>query len=226
MTKDDEINSGVEFFYKLSLKPEFQNDLAEARKHLGITPSGYMDPQTREKLWIEYKKANVIELLGTELHLKTKYKVPTPYFEFIDDYIFFGKPVNAPKKKSPVALLSPTKELEDLYDGMYEPTAKLLLFGNATQEKVLEFIKKNWREIELTLNKNINKTHRVRKTTHKEQNRTIRELWRTNLGVLQKEAGSTTKERDLLVSRILVKRGLTTKELSGGYIRKVANQKE
>ena len=226
MTKDDDTNPGVEFFYKLSLKPEFQNDLVKTREHLGIIPTGYIDPKTRAKLWIEYRKANVIELLGAELHLKIKYKVPTPYFEFIDDYIFFGKPVNAPKKKSPVALLSPTKELEDFYDGVYEPTAKLLLFGNATQEKVLEFVRKNWREIELTLNKNINKTHRVRKTTHKEQNLVIRELWHTNLGVLQKEAGSTTKERDLLVSKILVKRGLTAKELSGGYIRKVANQKE
>jgi len=225
MKNGDDLNPGEEFLYKLSLKPKFQQDLINIRKRLRIPENGFVNPKTRQKLWIDYKNANLLGLLEEEMKLKEKYKVPTPYFLFIDDYIFFGKPVSALKNKSPVALLLPTKELEELYDGMHEPTAKLLIFGNATQEKVLEFIKKNWREIELILNKNIHGAKRVRKTNYKDRNRIIRELWKKSIEVLQKEAESTTQERDLLVAKVLVKRKQTNRELSGGYIRKVANQK-
>lgn len=74
MTKDDDTNPGVEFFYKLSRKPEFQRDLLKARKQLGIPENGYMDPKTRQKLWIEHKKADLLPLLGIELQFKKKYQ--------------------------------------------------------------------------------------------------------------------------------------------------------
>ncbi len=234
MKKGDDTNPGEERFYKLWLSPSFKQDILEARKNLGITEIGYREQKTREELWIKFKKTKILELLGEEIRIKEKYKIPTPYFDFIDDYIFFGKPMNALREKSPVALLSPTKELEEFYNEIYEPTAKLLIFESATQEKVIEFVKKNWREIELTLNKNIHDNKRVRKTLNKERNQLIRELWKKPIAELQGEVIGvsknndvpTTRERDSLVAKILVIRNITPKELRGGFIRKIAKQKK
>lgn len=230
MKKGDGPNSGVEFFYKLSHKPEFQQDLIRARKQLGISEKGFIDPKTREKLWIEHKDADMLGLLGAELHLKEKYKIPIPYLPFIDDYIFFGKPMNALKNKPQIARIDypgpPNFEsIEKFYDANNEPYVKLFVFGNATKTKVVDFIKKNWREIELGLNKNIHKKERVRETIFKDRAQAIRALWRLPLQELQKESGSSTKERSLLVAKVLVKRGATKTELNDGYIRKIANER-
>jgi len=235
MKKGDGPNAGEEFFYKLSRSREFQQDLIRARKQLGIYEKGFSDPRTREKLWIKNKHADMFGLFGIELHLKEKYKIPTPYWQFIDDYIFFGQIVSTTKNKIPVAMVAPNTppgfgSIEDFYDANNEPYVKLFIFNNASKTKVVDFVKNNWREIELGLNINIHNTKRVRTTIYKKRNRTIRELWKVPLVELQREAQTggdkiITKERDLLVSKILVKRGLTPSELSGGTIRRIANEK-
>ena len=143
--------------------------------------------------------------------------------------------MHALKHKIPVAMIASCnppgfEPIEKLYDATSEPYVKLFIFANASKTKVVNFIKKNWREIELTLNINIHKDKRTRETIYKKRNQTIRELWREPLKELQREAKINeatiiTKERDLLIARILIKRGLAEKELSGGYIRKIANEK-
>jgi hypothetical protein len=230
MERGDGPSSGEEFFYKLSLEREFQKDLIYTRRKLGIPEKGFLDPKTRQKLWIDDKRADVLGLLGAELSFKKKYQIPAPYWPMMDDYIFFGKPTNALKNKSPVAILSPTKEIEEFYKATGEPFAMLLIFGNATKTKALDFVKNNWREIELTLNINIHKNKRVRVTIHKTRNQAIRELWRKPLKELRSEAGNPNLNlRESLVQAILRKRGLVKKEekdLSDGNIRKIATQKQ
>lgn len=229
-----EINSGVEFFYKLSLNPEFQKDIIVARKELALPPKGFMNPETRQKLWIEWKNANWFEFLGVELHLKQKYNIPIPYMEFIDDYVFFGKPVNAPKAKSPVARIisyTPTgfEDIEKLYDSMGEPYVKLIIFQNATTKKKLkDFIDKNWREIELSLNINIHKPTKVKEKIYKNRDNTIREVWRLPIEKLREQVKVEGKElmaRESLVAEIIFAKELSPKLLANGTIKRIANEK-
>lgn len=213
-------NLGIEFFYKLFIKSEFQKDLSRVRKQLCIPEKGFSNNKHR-MWWIENNFSKMIDLMGVELRFKTKYDIPMPYMELVDDYIFFGKAVNHLKHKAPVAILHPTKEDEKLYREFNEPFTTMLIFGNATKTQVVDYIKKNWREIEMEKNKG----HRTRLTLYKDRNQTIRELWKVPLKELQKEANSTSGYKDILISKILVKRGFVLTELSPGYIRKVANQK-
>ena len=219
MKRGDSINSGVEFFYKLSLRPEFQQDLIDIRKRLGISEKGYINLETRKKLWIDFKHANILELLGEEIYLKKRYEIPFPYWQFIDDYIFFGKPTNALNNDLPMAMLSPTKEIEEFYQEMNEPYITLLIFSNATKTKLADFIRKNWKEIEIEKQKG----KRIRKAIYKDRNLLIKKLWQKSTKELQQEFGLTGKNKEHLIVEIVGKKEMGT--LKNGYIRKMRYQK-
>lgn len=219
MKRGDNLNPGVEFFYKLSLRPEFQRDIISTRKRLGISEKGFINLETRQKLWIDFKNANILELLGEEIYFKKKYDIPFPYWQFIDDYIFFGKPTNALKDELPVAILSPTKEIEDFYREMNEPHTTLLIFSNATKTKLSDFIRKNWKEIEIE--KQIGK--RIRKAIYKDRNLLIKKLWQKSTKELQQEFSLTGKNKERLIAEIIEKKEMGT--LKSGYIRKMRYQK-
>ena len=231
MKKGDDTNQGVEFFYKLSCNKEFQKDLIKARNQLYINENGFINPDTRQKLWIEYKKSDMFGLLAIEQHLKEKYKIPEPYRQFIDDYIFFNRPVHALRKKPPVAMISYNsppgfEDIEKFYDATGESYVKLIVFANASKTSLVDFIKKNWREMELGLNINIHKKHRVRISNNKERDREIRRIYRLPISELQREAeDKITKERSILVAKIIKRRNPDKKVLSAESIKRIANGK-
>lgn len=152
MKKGDRPNPGEEFLFKLSLKENFQRDLINARKHLGIPEKGSTGESDRQK-WLA--NHDVFDLLAVELELQKRYKISVAYQEFLDDYIFFGKlKSKVTTKKPPVAIIDQfshkfdSGNIEEFYRETGEPYVKVLIFGWGSKNDVVEFIKNNWKTIE------------------------------------------------------------------------------
>jgi len=234
MGKGDGPNPGEEFFYKLSLRQEFQQDILSARKQLGILERGLASEDDRIE-WLSANKDKAFNFMGIELGLKERYKIPLEYWIFISEYIFFGESRGVLKSNiAPVVIDEHAHEEGDRYrygdiEGFYretgEPYAKLFILGTASKTGVINFINKNWGKIEDVLDvQRGQKRKRVRKTTNKERNRLIKELWRKSAKELRQEADSRATDKEILISKILKVRGFGN--IDEGYIRKMSAKKQ
>jgi len=240
--KGDAPNPGEEFFYKLSLRPDFNQFLIDFRKKVGIPKNGLGRAGKWEEKWDRLiSKSNIaFHILVSAEHVQTRYKIPKAYAQFIRFYICFGYIPDEFNKSDiaricpPVHILSPgnideEQELRSYFS--YEPYAKILIFESGSKSDVLKFIKENWSAVEKIIEKQRGFSRkRVRKTIYKYRGQVVKKLWRKPLKELQRKAKTDettimTNERDLLVAKILVKLGLAKKELSGGCIRRIANEK-
>lgn len=223
MRKSDRPNPGEEFFYKLSLGPEFEKDLRRERIGIGIPKNGFKTKE-EQQYWLRKNSKKIITISTVWQRLRARYKIPKSYlFPYLNSYLFFGK---IPNWKPPVAQIgSPVDNLEnDIENYIDEPYAKVIIFGNATKSDAIKFITEEWDNIEKILKKQgWSRPPKIRRTIHKERNILIKQLWRKPKRGLQKELNSITTQKELLIQRILKKRGFV--DVNEGYIRKMSSNK-
>lgn len=217
--KGDGPDTADEFLHKLSLREDFSKDLLRARKILRIPQEGFPDKET-EKAW----DGNGLELLETWMDLMKIYKIPVPYQLMLHDYLFFNKATHH-VRSSVLVVDYPSfdgeVDLEELYKGMEEPYAKVLIFKNATKSAVLKDIKKNWQTIAGVLNILGPKKKRIRETKYKEQNKLIHDLWLKSPSALREELAKLGIDlppklyKENLIQRILTARGYRRKDKKG-----------
>ena len=209
--KGDGPNAAEEFLHRLSLREDFRKELLRARKILGIPQEGFFDEEA-EKEW----NGDALELLETWMDLMKIYKIPVPYQPMLNDYLFFNKAVHHVRSSVlvvDVPSFDGETDLEELYKGMGEPYAKVLIFKNATKSAVLKEIKKNWWTIAGVLNILGTKKKRVRETKNKERNIFIYNLWRKSSHELREELSKLGVDlppklyKENLIQRILAARG-------------------
>lgn len=237
MPKGDRSNPGEEFLYKLSLKPEFQLDLINARKRLEIPDNGFSNGQEKTNRFKQPLK--IILFISTLESLSRDYKIPKPYIGILDRYVcfndVFSKKQGLPDVASiepPAGMLKPTDiNMESYYWESAQPYAKLLIFGSSRKSDVIKFIEKNWNKVEEILKKQgWTRPKTVRRTLFKKRNQRIKELYMIrSVEELQKIADpegdqeTSTKQRYLLIQNILRKEGYG--EVDDGYIRKMGSKK-
>ncbi|MFA5124453.1 MAG: hypothetical protein WC473_01320 [Patescibacteria group bacterium] len=231
MAKGEQANRSEEYLYKLSLNDKFQADVLELRRILGIPSEGVKDQDDRQKCFADTTKD--IFVLDALFYLQEKYKVPLDYVFHLDDFIFFGKSTGDKKFQLPGYYYSSAKilppkhtlepddvDLEEFYKDHKEPYVKILVFGDSTKSEVLGYLNQNWNQVEKILTQQGWKPQkRVRKTVHKERNRLIKELYKKTKKELEKEYGTTSQSKELLISKIMDKLGYGY--VDDGYIRKI-----
>lgn len=240
MAKGDGPNPAEEMLFRLSLDTDFTNDLKRARKSLGV-PSGGLDPGDKLR-WLQKNRARGLDLLAVEFNLQKKYGIPLAFQLLLTDYILCNKPTRKNIPKDPPVLIDKyahvkddprRSNMEDLYMEFGEPFVKLFIFGGGTKTEVLDFIKKNWSEIECLLVEQgaapRNATSRVRKVLYKDRDRIIRELWKWPAKALRQEilalGGEMPSPRMRFFKDILVRKLLQLKydiRVSESYIRKIS----
>ena len=229
MKKGDGPNPGVEFLYKLYGEQGFRQDIIGARKHLGIPEGGFIEDGMDEK-WM--KDNHIFDLMAVESYLQKKYKISIAYIWQLSDYIFFGEIRNKANMKIPPSVVIEKYahrkdiglgDVEEFYKETAEPYVKLYILGNASKSDILGFINKNWKEIEDVLVEQRGERRMIRTTTYKGRNQLIKELICKSIEELQKEAESHSRYKDLLIQKILLKRGFGA--VNEGYIRKMGSKK-
>ena len=230
MTKGDKSNTGEEFFYKLEITKGFLEDLKKARKQLGISEKGSTNNEER-LAWIKKNPKNSMDFLAIQLQLKEKYNIPEAYWwSFLDDYIFFGKAVNAITKQSLVAFIDPLAHKvkgrngnpEELYWENGEPYVKMFILGNAQKNDVHNFIDANWEKIKDILMEQGATMERTHRTEYKDRNKFIWKLCRIGIRQLEVEYGIKANNRETkesLICKIVQAQGFGG--VTEGYVKKI-----
>lgn len=224
MKKDTGPNPGEEFFYKLSLKAAFEEDLIAARQKLKIPSEGFADEE--EHLIWQSKPGNPRLRFDITFHLQKKYGIPLAYLQLLNAYLLFGETrIVIKEKQSIVTILPPaylyspgSLDMEDYLREHNEPYVRVLILGNGRKSDVLKSIENSWDEIEEYLkSQGWTRPKKVRTTIHKDRNKLIKKLWRKPIQELRDEVRSydpnnkyEPKYREILIQRILKHRGYGT----------------
>jgi hypothetical protein len=226
MAKGDKPNPKDEFFFDLSLNPEFNQDIVDARKKLGI-PDGGLTKETIEPWFDKPHDSSVIYAFFE----KKKYRIPLAYMTFLYDYVLFGE-WGSPSYPEVAIILPPIHTLdpqhvdfdpEEYFCQHNEPYARILVLGNGRKKHVLNFISKNSNEVEKILEKQEWKRPKmIRRKDSKLRTKRLKELWSRPVEDLKSMAHSKSCRRDILIHNILKLEGFG--EVSEGYIRKMASK--
>ena len=220
-----------------SFKPEFEFDIRNARKRLGIPKEGFEDRKDRHACLKNPMKA-VVFIAALESIIRD-YKIPSAYTPILDEYIFFSEAYLRKQQVPEIAIIEPPMSMlraneitmEDYYWNFSEPYAKLLIPGNSKKNDVIEFIDKNWNKVEAIFKKqDWTKPKKVRRTDYKERNKLINVFWSASIKQLQEYADKIEPDENHHVStrkESLIKTILKHKykNLDDGYIRKIGSRK-
>ena len=223
----DKTNAGEEFLYRLSLRRGFQDDLKKARAHLDIPDAGFASKEDH-LTWLEQNMHRMLDVLSVNRSLLEKYKIPLAYYAHLETHIDFGGRGAERVETVPVVVdfdVDESQDLGALYRELGEPYVRLFILGNAQKTDVLDFISKHWEPIENALYvQRGGPRARIRKTTHKDRNQLIRDLWKKSVATLQEQAGNSKRKlKESLIQKILEEKGYGI--VSDGYIRKMGGQK-
>ncbi|MFA5129732.1 MAG: hypothetical protein WC477_02300 [Patescibacteria group bacterium] len=240
MKKGDKPNPGEEFFYKLSLKKEFEEDLVIARKKIGIPNAGFTDED--EHLHWMSTPGDPQRTFDTIFSLREKYKIPITYTHLLHKILFYGDDeVKESERPDIMTILPPAhlcdpsgSDLEHYYRQHGEPYVRILILANAKKSDIIRELGLCWDQVEEILKtQGWIKPKKIRKTVNKVRNKLIKELWRKPIKDLKTEVkryapNDILKRKESLIKKILQHKGYKDFDKKGfgeAVIKKIGSTK-
>ncbi|MCX6739570.1 MAG: hypothetical protein NT098_06020 [Candidatus Parcubacteria bacterium] len=228
---DKRTNKAVEFFYELSLRSDFSEDIRSLRVAFGmpVEGSGKVKKGT-------ISRCSLFDYLEREFSLMEKYGIPPQYEVPFAEYISSGLFETNTKQLELVGFVDryayqgnkDRDYSEEYYIAMKEPFVKIILFGHSSKADVHDFIDKSCGTIETVLmEQGAEFGQRVKKKTFKKRDGLIIELSKKPNDELKKIVGSkytglNTKEG--LIQNIMSKEEYGEYKVSDGYVKKLIHK--
>jgi len=215
-------NKAEEVFYRLSLKPNFQNDIKTFRNKFNIPENGFKNEvvlknwlskrdKFLDKLIVKKKITNEdpkpIDTLGyllSQIAILKKYGIPitSASQDVLENYILSNNKIPLPLRSENLCceIMTP-EETKSQYATQF--FVELRIYDKASQSDVFDCIKKNWRFIKtiLRVKKESSKQEkRIRKMVNKERDEIIFKLSQKSRKELEIKRGDY---KDIKISSIM-----------------------
>ncbi len=192
-----------ELLYRISLKPEFQEDIRKLRVKYKIPTKGFPTDEQPDS-WTNYFFKNRDQYFKDEKSLLKKHKLAATLAELTRDYLIlghiqdidprvtkeigFGYPYFSCEINSPLDKPSPESRWKD--SGL--KYTQLLIHEQASKNDVKEYIDANWNSIRFSMFPDgvLPKTERVRLPTKRDRDEKIFSVWQQIINKKIKRIGS------------------------------------